>query len=218
MSTLTLGTICNTVEKKLQDESNVDYSQAELIGLYNLTIRLIVSLVPKAYTKIATMKCVSGIQQSLPSNGLQLVRPICNMGTDGTTVGAPILPATLERISLIDPDWTTATASTTVELIIPMPDTPATFFCYPASPGTNYIKIQHSATPPGATYDGDGDWQIGTIALSDEYSDAIINGMLYMAYDVDTDIPGTADRSQLYYNRFMKLLGFKSALNLGGQG
>ena len=43
MSTLTVGYMVNIVEKKLLDESNADYTKADLIGFYNLSLRLIVS-------------------------------------------------------------------------------------------------------------------------------------------------------------------------------
>ncbi len=44
MSSLTISYLVDLVEKKAQDEGNDDFTVAELIGLYNMTLRLIVSL------------------------------------------------------------------------------------------------------------------------------------------------------------------------------
>jgi len=88
MSTLTVGYIVGVVEKKALDEANDDFTQAELIGLYILALRFIVSLVPRAYTITTSELLASGTLQSIPATGLVL-SGIIDMPTLGVSHPIP---------------------------------------------------------------------------------------------------------------------------------
>jgi len=215
MSTLTVGYMVDTVEKKLLDEDNVDYSQADLIGLYNLSLRLIVSLIPRAYTIESSILLSSGAQQSIPSDGLALVDLPRNMGADGTTAGAAIREASLDAFKKSYPDWSTETASATIKNFMRIPGMDASFYVFPPSDGAGYVQCVNSATPPTTTYDAAGDWESDKIPLSDEFVPAIQPAIMFHAYDDDTDMPGNITKSQLYYNRVLQILGLKDAQTKG---
>jgi len=211
MSTLTVGYMVNIVEKKLLDESNADYTKADLIGFYNLSLRLIVSLIPRAYTITSSIKLASGTQQSIPSDGLALVGVPRNMGTNGTTAGAAIREASLDAFNQMFPNWSTTTAAAVIKNFMRIPGMDASFFVYPPSDGTPYVQCVNSATPPTTTYDVEGLWEDDKIPLSDEFVGAIPDAMLFHAYDDDSDMPGNTTRSQIYYNRLLQNLGLKDA-------
>ena len=209
MSTLTVGYIVDLVEKKAVDENNDDFSQAELIGLYNLALRFIVSLVPRAYTIKISQLLAAGSEQSIPSDGLQLVNVLRNMGTDGETPGASILEASLAAMNRLVPNWSTETAAAVVDNFMRIPDMDASFYISPPNDGTGYIQMVHTATPPTSTYDEDGDWEDDKIPLSDEFVPALPDAMLFIVYDDDSDYPGNTPRSQYYFQRAMTILGLK---------
>lgn len=210
MSILTVGWMVDLVEKKILDEGNDDFSEAELIGFYNLTLRLIVSLVPRAYTITDKWLMSPGIFQSIPSDGIKLVSITMNKGTDGLTYGSPVTPASLDALRSMCPTWATDTAAQEIEHFIRIPDMDASFYVYPQSDGTGYIEGAYAATPPTVVYDEADDWRNERIPLSDEFVPAIPDGMLFHAYDDDTDIPGNTPRSQLHYQRVLSILGIKS--------
>jgi len=209
MSTYTVGTLVDVVEKKALDENNDDFSQAQLIGYYNLALRLIISLVPRAYTITSQPKLSAGIAQSIPADGLSLVNVIMNMGTDGETVGSPINEVSLDAINKLVPGWTVLTAATEIEDFIRIPQMDAMWYCCPPSDGLGYVQQEYSAMPPATTYDADGDWEDDKIPFSDEFIPALPDAMLFHAYDFDSDTPGTAPRSQMYYQRALTLLKIK---------
>jgi len=216
MSTLTVGYMVDVVEKKALDEENSDFSQAELIGLYNLALRLIVSLVPRAYTVTTSELLASGSLQSIPASGLAFAGLIRNTGTDpGETPGAAITEADLDAMNKLVPNWSTETAAEVIDNFMRVPGMDASFLVSPPSDGTGYVQMVYSAMPPTTTYDSDGDWEDDKIPLSDEFIPALPDAMLYNAYDDDTDTPGNLPRSEMYYQRVMQILGIKGAQTKG---
>lgn len=211
MSTLTVGYMVDVVEKKALDENNSDFTKAELIGLYNLALRLIVSLVPRAYTITTSLALAAGAQQAIPADGLTLVDVPRNMGTDGLTPGSAIREASLDAMGKLYPEWNTVTATAAIKNFMRIPGMDASFFCFPQSDGTGKVQIVYAATPPSTTYDAGGLWEDDKIPLSDEFVPAIPDAMLFNAYDDDTDIPGNTPLSQMYYNRVLQILGIKGA-------
>lgn len=215
MSTLTVGYIVNVVEKKALDEENDDFTQAELIGLYNLALRFIVSLVPRAYMITTNELLASGTLQSIPAAGLVLSNIIRNSGTDGETPGAAIREADLAAMNSLVPSWSTETAAATIDNFMRIPGMDAYFNVSPPSDGTGYVQMVYTATPPTTTYDADGDWEDDKIPLSDEFIPALPDAMLYNAYDDDTDTPGNLPRAQMYFQRALQILGIKDTQTQG---
>ena len=210
MSSLTVGWLFDIVRKKAIDEGETDYDDVDLISLYNITLRLIVSLVPRAYPLTQAVQMVSGVMQSIPTKGMRLIDVPKNMGTDGKTQGESIRESDLNAMRALVPDWAEETAATKIEHFIRIPNMDASFYVYPPSDGTGYIQQVFSAVPPTVVYDAADAWKSERIPLSDEFVPALPDGILFNAYDDDTDIPGTAARAQIYYNRMLKLLGLKS--------
>ncbi len=206
----TVGYMVDVVEKKALDENNDDTSQSELVGLYNLALKLIVSLVPRAYTKTASLKLSAGIQQAIPSDGLAILDIPINMGTGGITPGAAIREADLDSMTSMFPNWTTESQAAVIKNFMKIKGEDRKFYVFPPADGTSYVKVTISATPPETTYDDDGDWESDIIPLTDEYINAVPDAMLYHKYDDDTDIPGTKPVGQIYFQRVMNLLNIKS--------
>ena len=210
MSTITVGFLVSSVEKKIQDEGNDDWSESDLIGLYNLTLREIVSLDPKAYTITSNELMISGVEQTIPTAGIALVDVIRNMGTDGAIAGDMVREIPLSVLDDFYPGWAAETATTAIEHYTRIDGIKNKFYTYPQSDGTGYLELKYSATPTTTTYDTDNVWQSRVIPLDDNYVDSLINGMLYRAYEDDSDLPGNAQRSEMYKTRFMQTLGIQA--------
>lgn len=203
----TVGAICTQVRRKILDEDGGDFEDSELIQLYNNANKKIVSLRPQAYTRIEPVPLAPGNKQQIPSDGLATINLTRNMGTDGLTPGRVVRMTDSPTMTTMVPTYATDTAQVEVEDWWPVMGYPEQFYVYPPNDGTGYVEVEMSKAPQQTLYDVGGNWQSELSPFNDNYLDAQINGMLYMAYDDDTDIPGNTPRSALYFARFMQSLG-----------
>jgi hypothetical protein len=206
-TTLTVGAIVDVVRKKAQDESDYDFTDSELLVLYNLTLRKIVSMQPKASSKNVSRQLSAGSLQQIPADGLQLISVRRNMGTDGTTPGAAITEVDVLNMNDLYPDWSTDSQTSAIQHFMRSIHAMNEFYSYPPNDGTGYAEIEYSYAPAMAVYDAAGAWESEKIPLNDDYVNAVPDGMLYMIYDDDSDYPGTSPRSQMYFQRFVQQLG-----------
>ncbi len=211
MSQQTVGSLIDLVRRKIIDEDGDQLTDAELIQLYNLALFRIVTLVTSAYTRTKIIQLLAGAKQTLPEGDFSVVNVLRNMGTDGQTPGRVIRATNMDVLEQIYPEWFTETPQAEVEDWAPVIDYPEQFYVVPPNDGTGYVELQASTTPPLTAWDAAGVWENDTFPLRDNFTEAAINGILYMAYDDDSDIPGNTPRSQLYYQRFMASLGLQPA-------
>ena len=212
MGTQTVGSIVAQVKRRILDESNDDFSDTQLLDLYNLANKKIVTLQPAAYTTIDIVLLAAGNKQSIPADGIAIMDVRRNFGTDGQTPGRVVRQVEPLSMQSLVPTWATDTQQAYAYDWWPAKRTEE-YYVHPPSDGTNYVEIDIAKTPPATVWDAGGLWQSATSPLNDSYVDAQINGMMYQAYDDDTDIPGNTPRSALYYGRFLQALG----ITTGGQ-
>lgn len=209
MPTSTVGFCVDMAERKILDESNDEYTEQNLIDLYNLSVKEIINLVPSASSETRTWKTSATTKQMIPSDAVGLVDVLVNMGTDGATPGKAIRETTLNIMKSLLPTYETDTAAAVIQHFIRIPESRTQFLVYPKSDGTPYLMAQIITIPTAIVWDADGDWEVAVIGIDDTYSHAIINGMVYIAYDDDSDVPGNSPRSQMFYQRFMQDLGLR---------
>ncbi|MCP4569100.1 MAG: hypothetical protein GY841_16115 [FCB group bacterium] len=206
MSNLTWGTVLDIAEKKLSDEGNDQWSQAELLRLGAQTLRKIIALVPESYIIVENIRLISGTKQMVPADCIDIVRPIRNMATTGTTASSAITFGDLDVMRQCYPDFASDTSTGVVQNVM-RADEQGRFYVYPPNDGTQQIEVEMSKVPPLPAYDAAGDWEVETIPLSDRYASAIVDGILYMAFDDDTDLSGNAAKAEIHYKRFLQILG-----------
>ena len=213
MGTITIGSVIDQFERKVLDESNEDFSEAENVTLFNNTIRTMINLVPKIHNITESKQLAPGILQVLPAAGVELVDILLNMGEDGDTPGLPVRETTLKIMSDLWPRWAQDPESDIVEHFMKDDNDNRRYYAYPAidSQKPVFVLIQMSTMPAPIVWDANGDWKLLTIPVEDRYIDAIGNGMLYLFYDDDSDNPGNTPRSQLYYGRFQQALQLRQA-------
>lgn len=204
MATTKVATLIDTAGIILQDTSQVRFPQAELMTFLNDAQREIVLHRPDAQTVNGTMTCVAGSKQSLPTSpnaGLRLIDVVRNDGGRAITqIDRKILDETL-------PDWhnTTADATKKIEHFVYDPADPKNFYVYPNATSSMDIEIIYSIAPSDITYS-----TTVTITLDDIYANAILDYMLYRAYQKDSEYAGNAERSMMHYQSFANGLGIKT--------
>jgi hypothetical protein len=196
-------------ERKILDESNDEYSEQNLLDLYHMAIKEIINLVPRSHTDSAVWQVAPSTRQVIPANGVEIVDVVMNMGSDGATPGAAIRETTLDIMKALLPGWEADTPTDAAEHWFKLPESKNQFAIYPRSTGNNKILGRVTTIPAAVLWDANGDFKLAVIPIDDTFTTAIINGMVYLAYDDDSDIPGNTPRSQMYYGRFLQDLGLR---------
>lgn len=209
MATTTVGFCVDMAERKILDESNDEYSEQNLLDLYALAIKEIINLVPSSHTEILKWKLSPSTRQTIPGNGVELVDVIQNMGSAGDTPGKGIRETSLDVMRTLLPNWESEDSADVIEHFLRIPENKKAFMVYPPSTGNQHIQASVTTVPPAVIWDAGGDWRVSVIPIDDTYSHAIINGMVYIAYDDDSDTPGNTPRSQIFYARFLQDLGIR---------
>jgi len=149
---------------------------------------------------------VAGTKQSIPTGGIQLIDLVRNMGTNGTTAGAPISQVDRNVIDIVNSDWHSETGAATVKYFVFNPKDPTKFYVSPPQPSSafGYVEMEYADTPDdpaGASSD---------ITLDDIYEPVLIDLMLYYAYSVNADQSQYAwERSKIHWNNAVMALGRK---------
>lgn len=209
MPTTTVGHCIDLAERKILDESNDEYSEQNLLDLYHLAISEIINLVPRSHTESKSWKLAPGTRQIAPADAAEVVDIVMNMGSDGATPGGTIRETTLDVMKALLPGFEADTPTDLAEHWLKLPESKVQILIYPPSTGNNWVLGRVTTIPAKTIWDSGGNWKLNIIPLDDTFSTAIINGMVYMAYDDDSDIPGNTPRSQVYYGRFLQDLGLR---------
>lgn len=207
MANITKKHMLDMILDQVQDEANNLWSEEDLLNWENIGERTIVGLDPKANSKRDSILLASGVKQTIAAGGIAFIRVIRNMGTDGTTAGAGVIPANMEAMAAFYVSWPTATPAAAIVNYMPDPNDPTIFYVYPPSDGTGYVEEEFSQVPAITAYDDDGDWESAHVGIREGYVDSLMNYIFHRAYGKDTDIPGNKERSTEHHTLFLGALG-----------
>lgn len=205
MATTKVVDILDRASIILQDSTNVRFPNEELLKFFNDAQKEVVLHRPDAKMVNESFACSTGSKQTLPAAGLRLIEIVRNVnGRAITQVDRKILDETL-------PNWHETTAGANkIEHFIYDPADPKNFYVYPkAAAGTHSLEIVYSSAPADVSISNFGT-DTTTISLDDVYSNAILDFMLYRAYQKDSEYAGNAERSMMHYRSFANALGVKT--------
>ena len=140
---------------------------------------------PDVYIKTASLQMVEGTMQSLADDGAMFAKPVCNMGTAGTTPGDVVFLSNENQISRSNPSWHAATPNAVIKSVIFNIDDPKVFYTSPPQPASDqgFLRYRYFAIPPEITIVGD-DYDV-VFNLSDEYEADLVNYILARIYSKD---------------------------------
>lgn len=214
MPTILAKDVVDRSEITLQDETNVRWSQEELLHYLNDGQRHVVMLKPGAYAQNSTFQLVQGSKQSAPNDAISLIRPVRNMGGAGNTPGRAITWADMDQLDLTRPDWHTETANAEVKHCLQDPQNPKDFYVTPPQPATpEYVEMIYSAAPPDATIDGvNGGGTDSAISLDDVYAEALYFYILFKAHSKESSL-ASPQKAGSYYQLFLGAIGMKQQID-----
>lgn len=205
--------IVHRVVDILQDTTSVRWPVPELVRYLNDGQREVVLYRPDATIKSATVTCVAGAKQVLPSDGAKLIDVIRNSASGGTNKAVRLVAR--EVLDAQIPNWYGLSGELDVVHYTYDPRDPKTFFVYPPALTTTRVDITYSAFPTDVTEPADGstyDDVTGNMDLPDIYGNVVTDYILYRAYSKDSEYAGNAQRAQAHYG------AFANALNIEVQG
>jgi len=205
MASVTTGAnLLSRVEGTLQDTSNVRWTEAELLNYINDAQREIANVQPGATALHANVQLVTGTKQAIPSDGLKLINVIRNMSdaSGGATGSRAIRLVSWDILDTQNPDWHDptvtgdATHGTTPKHFLFDENDPLNYYIYPGIAGNAYVEIVYSQRPTDLANTS------ATIAVPDNYSNAIIDYTLFRAFSKDAEFAGNAQRAATHYQLF----------------
>lgn len=213
MGTLTGANLISRVQDTLQDTTSVRWPEAELLRYINDAQREVVNLRPDASASTANVQLGTGTLQSIPTDGLRLIKITRNMsGTAGSATGArSIRIVDFDILNTQEPDWNNPTVSgdaahgAVVKHYAFDQDDPRKFYVYPGVAGNAYVEIVYSKTPTDLANTS------ATIDVDDIFANPIVDFVLFKAYLKDSEYAGNAVRSNQHYALFNNSLGQSTA-------
>ena len=158
MGTLTGANLITRVQDTLQDTTSVRWSEAELLRYLNDAQREVVNLRPDASALTANVQLSTGTLQTIPTNGLRLLKITRNMsGTSGSaTGGRAIRIVDFDILNTQEPNWNDPTVTgdaahgTIVKHYAFDQDDPRKYYVYPGASSTStFLEIVYSTSPDG---------------------------------------------------------------------
>jgi hypothetical protein len=205
MATVTVNSLIEKASRIIQDQSNIRWPQAEWLSDLNDAQREVVMYKPQASVKNVSVPLAAGqTKQVLPSDAIQLIDVVRNMGSNGTTPGSAIRITAREVLDAQVPEWhSAANMAATIKHYCFDPRDPKTYYVYPKAASTTWhVDVVYSAAPTDCALGG-------TIQIDDIYANALLNLMLYRAYSKDAEYAQNAQLAAAYYQAALASLGVK---------
>jgi hypothetical protein len=168
-------TIISRASRTLSDPNAVAWSGTELLDYLNAGQRAVCHVNRDAYTKVGDVTLTAGVIQTLPADGLVVVRALYNTGS-----GRAIRHVGFDALNTSLSTWASSTQATDVLEYAADSREWKTFFVNPPNNGTGVIKMMYGAIPPVLTS------QAQNIVLPDTYDTALWAYVCAMAYAKNT--------------------------------
>lgn len=194
--------ILDNVATQLYDANNRHWSASELQQWLNAAQRFVVNEKHDAGATGATVQMVAGTRQTIPADGIGLLKIRNNMGADQATPGRAPTRVEFDYMNVAHRAWQTATANATVQNWMFDPEDPTAFWVYPpqpaASPGS--LRLVYAKLPADITNFAGG------INLDDRYANVLTDYVLFRAWSKGNKA-GNAARAQSHYALAVAALG-----------
>lgn len=203
--TTTPQDIIDDAEEILQDTGNDFWTAAELLQAVNNGCKEICQYKPDTYIVTTSFVLVAGIVQTIPDAGFYLQDVVCNMGTNGSTLGNKIELIDRKIMDKLNPSWPTVTEAATAIYWMFDERYPRNFLVYPAQPAVSpgYVQAMYSAAPAEVAVDA-------KILIPDVNRPALLQYVLYTAHLKESDRTGqNAQKAAGYYQAFLNAIGVR---------
>ena len=199
--------IIKNINNTINDVNNVKFSLIQKIDALNEALQALVSYRPDAASYTAMMLLVAGTRQTLPIDGVRLLKVIRNKGVSGLSdAGRAIRKADMLVQDALLPDWHLTNGQTVIDEYFYDPLQPKEFYVYPPAPVSPQIGIDISYVRVLPTITATTD----TFPVDDYFAPAIQEWMLYSIWGSDDEQSPNYGAAQGHLQTFFSLLQVKS--------
>jgi len=197
------------VRKKLNDPNATAWTDnSDLIPALNEALQALISYRPDAASYTTMMLLVAGTRQTLPSDGVRLLKVIRNRGQSGLSdAGRAIRKADMLVQDALIPDWHETTGQTVIDEYFYDSITPKDFYVYPPAPVSPVIGVDISYVRVLPTITAGTD----TLPIDDYFAPAIQEWMLYSIMGSDDEQNPNYAVARSHQSTFFQLLQIKAA-------
>jgi len=199
--------VLQNVNFVLDDPNDTRFSLPQKIAAMNSALQALISYRPDAASYTTMMLLVAGTRQTLPSDGVRLLKVIRNRGVSGLSdAGRAIRKADMLVQDALIPDWHETTGQTTIDEYFYDSITPKDFYVYPPAPVSPVIGVDISYVRVLPTITAGTD----TFPVDDYFAPAVQEWMLYSLWCGDDQNPNYAV-ARSHQSTFFELLQIKAA-------
>lgn len=197
------------VRKKLNDPNATAWTDSsDLIPALNEALQALISYRPDAASYTDMMLLVAGTRQTIPSDGVRLLKVIRNRGASGLSdAGRAIRKADMLVQDALIPDWHETTGQTVIDEYFYDSITPKDFYVYPPAPVSPVIGVDISYVRVLPTITAGTD----TLPVDDYFAPAIQEWMLYSIMGSDDEQNPNYAVARSHQSTFFQLLQIKAA-------
>lgn len=147
MGSLLASSVISKAKTIIQDTTNIRWQDAEHLNFLNDGQREVAMLRPDSTSRLAVMQMVAGTKQTIPSDGIAILKVIRNMGANGTTPGQAIRLIPMDTLDSNVPAWHSSTAAATTLHYMTDQRMPHNFYVYPQANGSTWAEILYACAP-----------------------------------------------------------------------
>ena len=200
--------ILQNVNFVLDDPNDVKYSLTQKIAAINSALQALVSYRPDAASYTTMMLLVAGTRQTIPSDGVRLLKVIRNRGASGLSdAGRAIRKADMLVQDALIPDWHETTGQTVIDEYFYDSITPKDFYVYPPAPVSPVIGVDISYVRVLPTISASTD----LLPVDDYFAPALQEWMLYSIMGSDDEQNPNYAVARSHQSTFFQLLQIKAA-------
>ena len=185
------------------------YTDDDYLAGVNAAQRAMVTISPESNIVTAVLQLQAGPKQTLPADCVRLETITRNMGLDGATAGAAIVPVTRSEMDAAESGWYSATADADVVHFIKS-DNADEVYVYPPQPlAPHQVEAVYAKLPENITL-------AGLISVRDRYALALPYFCASFLLSQDGENEGASARAQTYLGTFTALIGMSPGVENGG--
>lgn len=199
---LTVQNLLDRASMIIQDQTNVRWSAAELLGWLNDGRREAAIFRPDIYAVTTTMTCVAGNRQTLPVCALRLIDIPRNVNGPGVTV------TQRGYLDQHNPSWPQLSGSKTIKHFMFDERIPTQFWVYPPATTAAQLELVVEEAPDNYTS--------GSVLTTHEelYDGALVDYICYRAFSKDAEYAGNSARAVAHYGQFKDSLKSGAAISV----
>ena len=198
--------VIDNVNRSLNDPNSTWFSASWKIDCLDDALRALVAVRPDAAAATATHLLTAGTKQTIPADGVRLLKVIRNKGEDGLSTGRAIKKSDINVQDMIFPQWHEQTGQTIIREYFYDPIAPREFWVYPPASGSPVIGVELTYVKALTAISAATD----TSPVDDFFAPAVQEWMLYRLLSTDEETNPSFQTGQAHKMAFFDLLGVKS--------